>query len=235
MTSIRSGASHHQKIIVVDDAVAFVSGYDLTRCRWDTSEHACKDPRRVDHRGVPYGPFHDVGIVVAGDCARALGDLASERWLRATGQPAQRTAGSLAADAWPDGVAIEATSIDVAIARTEPAFDGTTRCRGDPVVASRCDRRRQTAYLCREPVFHVAHDRRGVRPAPGGGRRARDRRAVAVHAKRLARDFHDGRFAIPHSSHAACGGSRHALSSLLPHVALAQPRARAASTYTARC
>ena len=119
-----TGASHHQKIIVVDDTVAFVSGYDLTRCRWDTSEHACKDPRRVDHRGVPYGPFHDVGIVVAGDCARALGDLASERWLRATGQPAQRTAGSLAADAWPDGIAIEATSIDVAIARTEPAFDG---------------------------------------------------------------------------------------------------------------
>jgi hypothetical protein len=31
--------------------VAFVSGYDLTRVRWDTSRHAEDDPCRVDHRG----------------------------------------------------------------------------------------------------------------------------------------------------------------------------------------
>jgi phosphatidylserine/phosphatidylglycerophosphate/cardiolipin synthase-like enzyme len=31
------GASHHQKVVVIDDAVAFVGGLDLTRCRWDTS------------------------------------------------------------------------------------------------------------------------------------------------------------------------------------------------------
>jgi phosphatidylserine/phosphatidylglycerophosphate/cardiolipin synthase-like enzyme len=80
-----AGASHHQKVIVIDDALAFVSGFDLTRCRWDTSAHACDDPRRVDHRGEHYGPFHDVGVVVTGDCARALGDLVRERWRRATG------------------------------------------------------------------------------------------------------------------------------------------------------
>src|SRR5438105_1846954 len=78
------GTSHHQKVIVVDDAVAFVSGYDLTRERWDTSAHANDDPRRVDHRGHPYAPFHDVGMIVAGDCARALGELARERWRRVT-------------------------------------------------------------------------------------------------------------------------------------------------------
>lgn len=118
------GASHHQKVIVVDDAVAFVSGYDLTRCRYDTREHARHDPRRVDHRGEPYPPFHDVGIVVAGACARALGDLAAERWHRATGERARREGVSLVADVWPDGVAAEATDIDVAIARTEPSFKG---------------------------------------------------------------------------------------------------------------
>ncbi|MGR9682030.1 hypothetical protein ACUOGR_24430, partial [Escherichia coli] len=30
------GASHHQKIVVIDDKLAFVGGLDLTRCRWDT-------------------------------------------------------------------------------------------------------------------------------------------------------------------------------------------------------
>jgi len=118
------GASHHQKIIVVDDAVAFVSGYDLTRCRFDTGEHAPDDPRRADHRGEPYPPFHDVGIVVAGDCARALGDLAADRWHRATGRQPQRDGISPIQDVWPDRVRAEATNVDVAIARTEPAFDG---------------------------------------------------------------------------------------------------------------
>src|SRR5690606_28412127 len=31
------GAAHHQKIVVVDDRLAFVGGMDLTRRRWDTS------------------------------------------------------------------------------------------------------------------------------------------------------------------------------------------------------
>jgi len=121
------GASHHQKVIVIDDAVAFVSGYDLTRCRWDTSGHEHDDPRRVDHRGVPYAPFHDVGVVVAGDCARALGDLARERWRRATGHEVERERASgvrAGQDGWPDDVTPVARDIDVAISRTEPAYDG---------------------------------------------------------------------------------------------------------------
>jgi phosphatidylserine/phosphatidylglycerophosphate/cardiolipin synthase-like enzyme/uncharacterized membrane protein YdjX (TVP38/TMEM64 family) len=118
------GASHHQKVIVVDDAVAFVSGYDLTRCRWDTSAHACNDRRRVDHRGDAYPPFHDVGMIVAGECARALGDLASERWQRATGESPHRAAAASIDDVWPDQVRADATDVDVAIARTEPPFDG---------------------------------------------------------------------------------------------------------------
>jgi phospholipase D1/2 len=118
------GASHHQKVIVVDDALAFVSGYDLTRCRWDTSAHCRGEPRRVDHRGEPYPPFHDVGIVVDGACARALGELARERWERATAQSVAPPVAAPDDDPWPDGVAPAATDVDVAIARTEPAFDG---------------------------------------------------------------------------------------------------------------
>jgi phospholipase D1/2 len=44
------GASHHQKIVVVDDAVAFVGGIDLAIRRWDTPEHHADDPRYPDGR-----------------------------------------------------------------------------------------------------------------------------------------------------------------------------------------
>jgi len=121
---IPAGASHHQKIVVVDDAVAFVSGYDLTRVRWDTSRHAEDDPCRVDHRGCKYAPFHDVGIVVEGDCARALGELARERWRRATGAALHPPPASCVCEAWPAAVEPVLTRVDVAIARTEPAYGG---------------------------------------------------------------------------------------------------------------
>ena len=49
-TSIPLGASHHQKVVVVDDAVAFVGGLDLTHCRWDTPEHACRRARTLRSR-----------------------------------------------------------------------------------------------------------------------------------------------------------------------------------------
>lgn len=82
------GASHHQKILVVDDAIAFVGGLDLTGARWDDSEHRAMDPRRITRDGKPYGPFHDVQAAVDGDAAHALGELCRERWQRATGHMA---------------------------------------------------------------------------------------------------------------------------------------------------
>ena len=52
------GASQHQKIVVVDDAVAFSGGLDLTTRRWDTRAHRLDDPaprrsRRRALRPVP--------------------------------------------------------------------------------------------------------------------------------------------------------------------------------------
>src|SRR3546814_8247416 len=40
------GAAHHQKIVVIDDALAFCGGIDMTADRWDTSAHLDEDPRR---------------------------------------------------------------------------------------------------------------------------------------------------------------------------------------------
>ncbi len=80
------GASHHQKIVVIDDQIAFVGGYDLTIRRWDTVAHQPEDPARIDPAGHPYEPIHDVQMALQGDAAAALGELVRLRWQAATGE-----------------------------------------------------------------------------------------------------------------------------------------------------
>ncbi|MCA1323864.1 VTT domain-containing protein [Herbaspirillum sp. alder98] len=122
------GASHHQKVVVVDDRVAFVGGLDLTRCRWDTPDHACDNPLRRDPDGKSYAPFHDVQAMVDGDCARALGELARRRWKLAGYSPSRQapapTSSHPESDPWPDDHAPDLEDIAVGISRTEPAHDG---------------------------------------------------------------------------------------------------------------
>jgi phospholipase D1/2 len=131
-THLISG-SHHQKVVVVDDAIAFCGGIDLTCRRWDTCAHAADDVRRVV-QGTPYPPFHDLAMAVDGDAARALGDLVRERWRRATGEtiepvrpapisPSWRRLGRKRASnaSWPTTVRPNVRDARVAIARTEPA------------------------------------------------------------------------------------------------------------------
>lgn len=79
-----SGSAQHQKIVVVDDALAFSGGLDLTIRRWDTREHPLEDPRRVDPAGKPYPPFHDIQMGVTGEAARVLAELVAARWRAAT-------------------------------------------------------------------------------------------------------------------------------------------------------
>jgi phospholipase D1/2 len=123
-----AGASHHQKIVVVDDAIAFVGGLDLTIRRWDTAEHCAQDPRRVDPDGLSYPPVHDVQMAVDGDAAAALGHLVRERWRRATGrQP--RPPQACRRDLWPSGLTPDLAHVSVAIARTEPAYNGNPEVR----------------------------------------------------------------------------------------------------------
>lgn len=123
-----AGASHHQKVVVIDHQLAFVGGLDLTIRRWDTHHHLADEPRRVDPDGKPYPPFHDVQCMVDGEAARALGDLAAQRWLLATGRharvPDARTRDA-SADGWPDTVTPDITDVPVGISRTFPARDDT--------------------------------------------------------------------------------------------------------------
>ncbi|SDY53706.1 phospholipase D-like domain-containing protein [Citreimonas salinaria] len=113
-------ASHHQKVLVVDDAVAFCGGFDLAANRWDTRDHLPEEPRRRMPTGQPYEAHHDVMLAVDGDAARALGDLARERWRLATGEPLAPTPPN--PDAWPEDTIPDFHDVPVGIVRTAPAW-----------------------------------------------------------------------------------------------------------------
>jgi hypothetical protein len=59
-------ASHHQKVVAVDGRIAFCGGLDLSKWRWDTSEHLADDGRRSDPHGKPHPPFHPLRVQHAG-------------------------------------------------------------------------------------------------------------------------------------------------------------------------
>jgi len=115
-------ASHHQKIVVIDDALAFVGGFDLTVRRWDTCAHCVDDERRCC-AGKPYPPFHDLMMAVDGEAARALAAIVRGRWLAATGRPLPPVTPALAAP-WPAGLRVDFGEVDVAFARTLPELPG---------------------------------------------------------------------------------------------------------------
>lgn len=121
------GGCHHQKVVVIDDRVAFAGGFDVAICRWDTRAHRAGDPRRRAPGASDYPAFHDVQMLVDGEAAAALGALARERWRRATGERLRppRTA----RDPWPPGVRPLLRDVDVGIARTLPALRGAPEVR----------------------------------------------------------------------------------------------------------
>jgi phosphatidylserine/phosphatidylglycerophosphate/cardiolipin synthase-like enzyme len=120
-------AAHHQKIVFIDDALAFAGGIDLTVGRWDTSDHGADDPAGLTPDGSAYGPVHDLQMVVNGDAARALGDLAHRRWRDATGEALQPV--NADADLWHVDLKPDFMRIPVGIARTTPGWGGEPSVR----------------------------------------------------------------------------------------------------------
>lgn len=119
-------ACHHQKVLVIDDRLAFCGGFDFVTNRWDFRAHRPGEPRRLLPTGKPYEPHHDVMMVVDGPAAAALGDLARERWALCTGEelgPVQ--AGG---DPWPD-ISPDFEHVRVGIARTVPGWRGADEIR----------------------------------------------------------------------------------------------------------
>jgi len=112
------GACHHQKVVVIDDEIAFCGGGDVSTDRWDSADHIDEDPRRCLPSGVISSPRHEVMAVMDGAAARALGDLARERWFRSTGE--RVLIDPSGGDPWPEGLEPDMRDVEVAVARTEP-------------------------------------------------------------------------------------------------------------------
>jgi phosphatidylserine/phosphatidylglycerophosphate/cardiolipin synthase-like enzyme len=116
------GACHHQKMIVVDDSIAFCGGADMGPDRWDTAAHLDDDPRRM-RAGKTYESRHEVMALVDGPAASALGELFRERWRRACDETLPRSP-PLPPQAWPDGVEADLTDVGARISRTVGAWRG---------------------------------------------------------------------------------------------------------------
>ena len=109
--------SHHQKIVIFDDKLAFVGGIDLTNKRWDTCDHKAQEPRRV-FDDKPYPPFHDVAMAVDGAAVEPIAKIARDRWLAATGEPLRPVKAD--SDPWPDIMPVHAQDGRVAVSCTAP-------------------------------------------------------------------------------------------------------------------
>src|SRR5436190_5275937 len=122
------GASHHHKIVVVDDCLAFCGGIDMTSNRWDTPAHLDDDPRRrAPNGGAPYGAWHDTIMAVEGPAAAAIGELARTRWHEAGGEALEPVRCNN--DCWPASLAAPFRDVSVAISRSRPG-NGTATGTG---------------------------------------------------------------------------------------------------------
>ncbi len=121
-SAVTLGASHHHKIVVIDDCLAFCGGIDMTSNRWDTPEHSDGDPRRVGPDGSPYAPWHDATTILEGPVAAALGELSRKRWEAAGGHALEPV--DCGADCWPEGIEAQFRDVSVAICRSRPEGDG---------------------------------------------------------------------------------------------------------------
>ncbi len=124
-STISAGGSHHQKIILIDDEVAFTGGMDIAPQRWDERAHRPVEPERYDDDGA-YTPYHDIQIVLHGPVVADLGALARWRWEHAADYeiplPSRRAqlSGKTLPQCWPDGFDPGFVNMDCAIARTIP-------------------------------------------------------------------------------------------------------------------
>ncbi|QUS37343.1 phospholipase (plasmid) [Falsirhodobacter algicola] len=119
--------SHHQKLLVVDDSLAFCGGIDMTVKRWDTRAHRDDEPERTSPSGRALGPWHDCATLCDGEAAEALAEVTRRRWERATGQ---KIAPSGAAPlAWPEGLEPLTGPVRIAVARSRPKMADQTPIR----------------------------------------------------------------------------------------------------------
>lgn len=116
------GACHHQKVVVIDDKLAFCGGGDIATDRWDTPGHREVEPRRIMPDQEHHAPRHEVMMMVDGAAAAALGDHFRERWHAGTKDEAMDPPQDAGGDPWPDALPAQFLDTRVSIARTNPAW-----------------------------------------------------------------------------------------------------------------
>ena len=120
------GACHHQKVVLIDDRLAFCGGGDISVDRWDTPGHRELEPRRIMPDQECHAPRHEVMMMVDGAAAVALGEHFRERWRLGTKDgpmdPPEDAHGDLAGDPWPDDLPAQFLDANVSIVRTTPAW-----------------------------------------------------------------------------------------------------------------
>jgi phosphatidylserine/phosphatidylglycerophosphate/cardiolipin synthase-like enzyme len=115
------GACHHQKVLVIDDRLAFCGGGDISVDRWDSWLHLEDDLRRILPTRTFHAPRHEVMMMVDGDIAGVLGQLFRDRWRPVAGE-GPKWGPRQGPDLWPAHVAPDLTDAHVAVARTLPAW-----------------------------------------------------------------------------------------------------------------
>lgn len=111
-------SSHHQKIVVIDDSIAFIGGIDLTARRWDDSNHLPTNPLRVSPNGKPYEAVHDVQVMTDGSAARSISDIVRHRWAQASKEiPRHRP---VQTERWPAHRVPDLENCRIALALTQP-------------------------------------------------------------------------------------------------------------------
>ena len=121
-------ASQHQKVIVIDDTVAFCGGFDVGKDRWDTSSHSPNDPKRINPDESHYPPFHDLQWLVEGEIATKLGELCRERWFRVTNERLPEC-NQTSHSPWPASFQPDFENTDINISRTFPEYKDYPACR----------------------------------------------------------------------------------------------------------
>lgn len=119
--SLPYSACHHQKVLVIDGRLSFISGGDLGADRWDTCDHLDHDPRRRLPWGVRYPARHDVAMMAEGPVAQSCAELFAERWANSGG--GQLPIPEMAeASPWPATFAEDLVDVEVALTRTQPKW-----------------------------------------------------------------------------------------------------------------
>lgn len=121
------GASHHQKVVCIDDSLAFLGGIDLTQERWDDCSHRPENEHRLTLANQAYCPVHDVQMMLDGPAGRDVAELAAERWRVATGETLEPLPHGYRH--WPRRVRPWLRRHDIAIARTQPAYGDRPEAR----------------------------------------------------------------------------------------------------------